>query len=101
MWLRDTGILERLKYNTVRPPFRTPYPKVRRDQPLTISQLGIVMIVLAAGLGLSLPVFICELAKGRRKKSLNELEEVKHLTLMEVEYLTLHQYGRSLEECLA
>ena len=101
MWLRDTGILERLKYHIFTPQSRTPYPKVRRDKPLIISQLGIVMIVLAIGLGLSLLVFICELRKGGRKKSLNELEEVKHLTLMEVEYLTLHQYGRSLEECLA
>ena len=101
MWLRDTGILEKLKYDIVRPPFHIPLPKVRRDQPLIISQLGIVLIVLAVGLGLSIPMFLSELMKGRGKKAMNELEERKHLTLMEVEHLTLPHYGRSLEECLA
>ena len=101
MWLRDTGILERLKYDVIRPPFKIPYPKVRRDQPLIMSQLGIVLIILAVGLGLSIPVFLFELIKGRGKKALIGPEDRKHMTLLEVEHLTLQQYGRSLEECLA
>ena len=100
MWLRDTGILERLKYDIVRPPVRTPYPKVRHDQPLIMSQLGIVMIVLAVGLGLSIPVFLREFMIGRKKKSLDEVIESKQMTLMEIEHLTLHLYGRGLEEYL-
>ena len=100
MWLRDTGILERLKYDIVRPPFHKPYPKARRDQPLIMSQLGIVMIVLAVGLGLSLLVFLGELMRGRGKKTLNEKEESNHMTLAEIEHLTLHLYGRNLEEYL-
>ena len=100
MWLRDTGILERLKYDIVRPPFHKPYPKARRDRPLIISQLGIVMIVLAVGLGLSLLVFLGELMIGRGKKTLNKEEESKHMTLAEIEHLTLHLYGRGLEEYL-
>ena len=90
MWLRDTGILERLKYDIVRPPFHKPYPKARRDQPLIMSQLGIVMIVLAVGLGLSRLVFHGELMKGRGKITCNELEERKHLTLTKVEQLTFY-----------
>ena len=73
MWLRDTGILERLKNDVVRPPFTVPYPQVRHDQPLIMSQLGMIIIVLAAGLGLSIPVFLGELMKGRGKKTLTEV----------------------------
>ena len=100
MWLRDSGILERLQYDIVRPLFPTPLPKVRIDEPLIMSQLGIVMIVLAAGLGLSIPAFLCELKKAKGKKPLNDREEKKNMTLMEVEHLTLHQYQRSLQEYL-
>ena len=69
MWLRDSGVLDKLKYDIIRPPFPIQDPKVRRDQPLIISQLGIVIIVLAVGLVLSIPVFLCELKKGRGKKT--------------------------------
>ena len=89
MWLRDTGILERLKYDIVRPPLPIPYPRVRRDQPLIISQLGIVMIVLAVGLGLSFHVFLGELMRGRGMKKINEVEERKNLSLTKVEHLTV------------
>ena len=102
MWLRDTGILERLKYDVVKPPLDIPLPKVRQDQPLIMSQLGIVIIVLAVGLGLSIPVFLCELMKGRgrRNKAVNKTEERSHMTLIEVEQLTMQLYGRGLEEYL-
>ena len=107
VWLRDTGILEKLKYDIIRPPLHIPYPKVRRDQPLIISQLGIVMIVLVVGLFLSLPVFFCELMKGRGKK-LNDQQlkdstmpaEGENIQVAKVEHLTLLYYGRSLEEYL-
>ena len=102
MWLRDTGILERVKYDFVKPPLDIPLPKVRRDQPLIMSQLGIVIIVSAVGLGLSIPVFLCELMKGRGRgnKAVNETEERRCMTLIEVEQLTLQLYGRGLEEYL-
>ena len=70
MWLRDCGILEKLKYDIQRPPLPISDPKVRRDQPLVMSQLGIVKIVLASGLLLSLPAFLCEVTKGRSNKTL-------------------------------
>ena len=88
-WLRDMGILERLKYDITRPPHAKPYPKFWRDKPLIISQLGIVMIILAAGLGLSFPVFLCELMRGRGKKMFNEVEDRKNLTLTKDEHLTV------------
>ena len=107
MWLRDSGVLEKLKYDIMRPPVPIPDPKVRHDQPLIMSQLGILVIVLAVGLVLSLPVFLCELMKGRGKKTSDPLlrdltlPPKRPLTLTEVIYFTLHYYGRSLEEQLA
>ena len=58
------------------------------------------MIVLAVGLGLSILVFLSEFMRGRGKKTLNKEEESKHMTLAEIEHLTLHLYGRGLEEYL-
>ena len=89
MWLRDTGILDKLRDDIINAPFSIPLPKVRYDQPLIISQLGIVMIVLAIGLGLSFHVFLGELMRGRGKKKINEVEERKNLSLTKVEHLTV------------
>lgn len=113
MWLRDSGVLDKLKYEIMRPPFSDLDPKVRRDQPLIMSQLGIVMIVLAVGLVLPIPVFLCELMKGKSKKTylINYQDyqsrdlalpiDRENITLTEVAHLTLYYYGRSLEEYLA
>ena len=107
MWLHDTGILEKIKYDIIRPPFPIPDPKVRRDEPLIISQLGIVMIILAVLHFLSLPVFFCELMRGRGKKlKEQQLGDTtmpvagENIQLTKVEHLTLLYYGRSLEEYL-
>ena len=57
-WLRDTGVLQKLKLDSFRPPFPIPDPKVRHDLPLTIYQLGIVVIVLTIGLIFSIDTFL-------------------------------------------
>ena len=107
MWLRDSGILDKLKYDIIIPPFPILDPKVRRDQPLVMYQLGIIMIVLAVGLILSLLVFFCELMKSRGKKNLDEVRNVREpleredpRSLIEVANLTLQIYGRELVEYL-
>ena len=61
IWLRDTGILERLKYDVFTPLIHIPKPKVRHKEPLTIYQLGIAMILLLVGITISILVFIFEL----------------------------------------
>ena len=63
MWLKDTGILERVKYEVFRPGIQNPDPRVRRNQPLILKQLGIIMIVLAVGLFVATIVFLLELSK--------------------------------------
>ena len=63
MWLKDTGILEKLKYDAVNPPYLIPDPIVRVDEPLILKQLGIIMMFLAAGLFIGTIVFLVELFK--------------------------------------
>ena len=60
MWLRDTGILEKIKYDVMNPPIPIPDPKVRYNQPLILRQLGIIMITLIVGLFIATIVFLVE-----------------------------------------
>ena len=68
MWLRDTGIMNKMKDGILGPTIPTHYPKAKDKQPLSIRQLGIVLIVLLSGIILSIIVFIFELLKNSRKK---------------------------------
>ena len=61
MWLRDTGALERMKDGVMRPPDLIPYPRARHNQPLILSQLGIIMIIQVAGLLIGTITFFVEL----------------------------------------
>ena len=69
MWLKDTGILERVKLEVLTPAIQIPDQKVRHNQPLILRQLGIIMIILVIGLFMATIVFLLELLK--KPKSLN------------------------------
>ena len=58
MWLRDTGILDKLKTDALNPPIPIPDPKLRHKQPLILRQLGGIMILLVVGLAFAIIVFI-------------------------------------------
>ena len=60
MWLRDTGILEKIKHDVMNPPIPIPDPKVRYNQPLILGQLGIIMITLIVGLFIATIAFLVE-----------------------------------------
>ena len=62
MWLRDTGILNRLTLDIKRPPMLIPQEKVRYKLPLTISQMSSTLISVLVGSVLSVIVFIREIA---------------------------------------
>ena len=64
MWLKDTGILDKLKHDVMNPPIPIPDPRVRYREPLILRQLGIVMIILVAGLIVALIVFAGEFCMG-------------------------------------
>ena len=71
MWLRDTGILNKLKYDVMNPPMPIPPPNVRHNQPLILGQLGITMISIAVGLFIAILVFLGELWLKRKNKMEN------------------------------
>ena len=48
-------------------PVPIPLAKVRLNQPLILRQLGIILIILAAGLSIAFAVFLGELLTNRRK----------------------------------
>ena len=68
MWLRDTGVLEKMKYDVQRKAILIPLPKVWKDQPLGLHQLGIIMIVFGVGAISSTLVFFIEL-RGKKRQS--------------------------------
>ena len=61
MWLKDTGILDKVKYDAMNPPIPKPDPTMRRNKALILRQLGIIMIILVVGLALGMIVFFVEL----------------------------------------
>ena len=60
-WLRDTGVLDKVKYEAMNPPIPIPDPTVRHNQPLILRQLGIIMLVLVVGLAIGIIAFFVEL----------------------------------------
>ena len=80
IWLRDMGILDKFQLDTFRPLISIPELRLRTDNPLTMSQLGIVMIVLTGGLVLSMSVFCSEVMLGKGKKLLNQQSEESSLS---------------------
>ena len=61
MWLRDTGMLNKLRDDELNAPFHVPDPVVRVNEPLTLYQVGIAFMVEAGGLVIGLLVFLLEL----------------------------------------
>ena len=63
-----------------------PRPKARRQEPLTIYQLGILMIIFMAGIGLSLVTLLLELLRSivrKVNKPSNRGIELRERNLME------------------
>ena len=68
MWLRDTGILSRLRSLELEAPMAIPYPKVRVDQPLNMYQLGSAFLAFIMGVVISIAAFMSEIRFQRRIK---------------------------------
>ena len=81
MWLKDTGILDKLKYDVMNPPIPIPDPTVRHNQPLILKQLGIIMIILVVGLTIGIIVFFIEVCK--RPKSRKAPESASRIEITE------------------
>ena len=67
MWLRDTGVLNKIKDDGLIRPIPIPLPKVWKDEPLNLYQLGIIMIVFVFGMVSSICVFLFEVVRKSNK----------------------------------
>ena len=61
MRLRATGILSKLQYDAMNPPLARPRPRVRVDQPLSLSQLATLFIIQAIGITFGIVAVIGEI----------------------------------------
>ena len=78
MWLRDTGILDKVKYDVMDPPIPIPDPTVRHNQPIILRQLGIIMIILIVGLVIGIIAFFVELfIRPKAKQSPDSIDEIE------------------------
>lgn len=68
MCLKDTGILEKIRNDVLKPGIQILQPNVRHNQPLILQQLGIIMIVLVAGLIIATIGFMVELLNHKHTK---------------------------------
>ena len=76
MWLRDTGILNRLTLDIKRPATLVPDPKVRNKLPLTTQQLMSPILSVIVGSMLSVMVFLLERCVRGKISGLKLAEEV-------------------------
>ena len=75
MWLKDTGILNRVKDDVMIPPIPKPDPKVRHNEPLNLEQLGIILIILVVGLSIGTLALLVELLMKPKFTSAGHLAE--------------------------
>ena len=77
MWLRDTGILNKLKYRAMEPDIYQPAPKIQpNNQPLVLTELSLAMFLEMGGIALAVIAFILELRCSARCARKNEIQVV-------------------------
>ena len=80
MWLQDTGVLDKIKYDGLNHAIPIPQPKVWKDEPLNLYKLGIIMILFVFGIASSTLVFLFELRKNKVKSGSNKPKSSKGRT---------------------
>ena len=68
MWLRDTGVLNRMKDIILPAHIPTQYQKARHQQSLSVNQISMILITYIIGITLSIIAFILELLIGSVSK---------------------------------
>ena len=68
MWLRDTGVLGKMRDDELSAPMPIPDPKIKVDERISVEQLGIGIAIYSVGMTLSLLLFISELYSKKRVK---------------------------------
>ena len=75
MWLKDTGILDKIQYDVFKPGIQNPQPRVRHNKPLILQQLGIIMIILLVGLFIATLAFLVELLKKQKLDIVKKVQD--------------------------
>ena len=68
MWLRDTGVLGKMKDDELSAPIPIPDPKIKVDERISVEQIGIGIALYSVGMLLSLLFFVSELFSKKRVK---------------------------------
>ena len=66
IWLRDTGILNKIKDDELNAPVKIPRRKIKIDQPLSIYEMTPAFLIVLPGLSLAIIAFAGELSMKRR-----------------------------------
>ena len=66
IWLRDTGILNKIKDDELNAPVKIPRRKIKIDQPLSIYEMTPAFLIVLPGLSLAIIAFAGELFMKRR-----------------------------------
>ena len=83
MWLKDTGLLTKLKNDAINLPKAIPLPRVRHNQPHILRQLGVTVIILAIGLFIAILAFLGEFWSNRKKTDVTDHFEMSEQTTSE------------------
>ena len=68
MWLRDTGILGKMKDDELSAPMPIPDPKIKVDERISVDQIGIGIAVYSVGMTFLLIFFSIEFCTKKRVK---------------------------------
>ena len=79
MWLQDSGILKKLIIDELRAPVPIPLPKIKVNQPLSISQLAAVFFFATFGIMASILAFLAEIFRAQKVSAKNtNLQVTRH-----------------------
>ena len=76
MWLQDSGILKKLIHDELRVPVPIPLPKIKVNQPCSISQLATVFLFAIFGIVASILAFLAEIFRAQRDNAKNTIPKV-------------------------
>ena len=86
MWLRDTGVLGKMKDDELYAPMPIPDPKIRVDQSISIEQIGIGIAIYSVGITLSLFFFIGELCAKKKVMGVEKTHRRQRKTIQEPQH---------------
>ena len=82
MWLRDTGVLAKMKDDELSAPIPIPDPKIKADERISVEQIGIGIVIYSIGMTLSFLFFIGELStKTGAKRQVQKQRQPRTVTL--------------------